>query len=73
MSTLLRPDLNQMIRRRLPQPVPAIEMHTDATTLHYTCGGSRWQISKDDLRAATQPGAAFDLEIQTALHTLIPP
>jgi hypothetical protein len=68
MSTLLRPDLNQMIRRRLHQPVPVIEMHTDATTLHYTSGSKRWQIPNDDLRAiATRPGAAYELEIETAL------
>jgi hypothetical protein len=69
---MLRPDLMQMIRRRLPQqPLPVIEMHTDATTLHYQCGSKRWQIAKQDLRAtATRPGAAFNLEIETALKHL---
>jgi hypothetical protein len=71
MSTLLRPDLMQMIRRRLPQPLPVIEMHTDATTLHYQCGSKHWQIPKEAIRAtATRPGAAFDLEIETALKHL---
>ena len=71
MSTMLRPDLMQMIRRRLPQPLQVIEMHTDATTLHYQCGSKRWQIAKQDLRAtATRPGAAFNLEIETALNHL---
>jgi hypothetical protein len=67
MSTMLRPDLMQMIRRRLPQPLPVIEMHTDATTLHYQCGSKHWQIAKQDLRATAT--AVFEKLIREDIPT----